>query len=107
MAGDANAERFEFLADGSPWDLTGAELHAQARSAATSQEVALTAVITAVDASRGQFDVAWDGDDVRALLDGQASWSGVWDLQVLEAGQVLPTTVVAGTLAVQMDVTRP
>jgi hypothetical protein len=105
-AGDRNVVRFELLAGGSPWNLAGAVLSAQARTEAVSEEVALTATIVEVDPSRGWYDVGWDGEDVRSLLAGAASWSGVWDLQVVEAEQVLATTVVHGTLSAEMDVTR-
>jgi hypothetical protein len=105
-AGDRNTVRLELLADGSPWNLDGAVLSAQARSTATSPDVALTATIVDVDPSRGLFDVGWDGEAVRALLGGAAAWSGVWDLQVLEPEQDLPTTVLHGTISATMDVTR-
>lgn len=106
VAGDRNTVRLELLADGSPWNLAGAVLSAQARAVPTDPAVALTATITDVDPSRGLYDVGWDGEAVRALLDGAAAWSGVWDLQILETAQALPVTILAGTIEARMDVTR-
>lgn len=105
-AGDANEELVEFLADGVPWDLTGAVVTAQARKKAPDAEVALTATVTEVDAELGQYRVAWDGEMVRAVLAGQESWSGVWDLQVLEDGALLPRTMLRGAMTATHDVTR-
>jgi alkaline phosphatase len=105
-AGDRNAQEFEFLADGVPWDLTGAVLSAQARKSRSDPAAALTATVTAVDAALGTWIVEWDGDDVRTLLGTAESWEGVWDLQVLEVGQTLPVTVLKGTFRAELDVTR-
>ena len=96
--------------DGDPWDLTGATVTAQARRTATDPVVALTASVTPVDAAQGIFAVSWDGNAVRALLDGEASWQGMWDLDVLEAGRAADgesVTVADGAVLAEMDVTRP
>jgi hypothetical protein len=105
-AGDANLAHFAFKQSGLPWDLTGAQLLAQARVTALDTTVALTAVITEVNAAAGQYDIAWPGELVRTAMAGAASWSAVWDLQVLENGQTLPTTMLRGKLSAVMDVTR-
>lgn len=106
-AGDSNREAYEFLADGMPWDLTGAVIAAQARAEAPDEEVAATAIVTVVDAALGRYTVEWDGEgELRALLAGQEEWAGVWDLEVLEAGETLPRSLLYGTFTVLMDVTR-
>ena len=105
-AGDANVAHFNFKQAGQPWNLTGAQVVAQARGTSLDSAVALTASVTAVDAATGQYDIAWDGELVRTLLATADKWSGVWDLQVLEAGADLPTTMLRGKLSAVMDVTR-
>jgi hypothetical protein len=45
------------------------------------------------------------GRGIRSLLAGKATFKGVWDLQ-LASGVADPQTVVAGTFAAEMDVTR-
>lgn len=104
-AGDTSGEVFEFLTDGVPWDMTGCTVAATARRSAIDAEVALTATCTAVDAAIGQWRVAWDPAAVRTLLAGSETWTGVWDLQVTDAGGGI-ATVVRGTLTARLDVTR-
>lgn len=106
-AGDSNRQTFTFHATpGVPWDLTGAELQAQARASSTDVAVAVEAVCTITDATAGLVTVEWDGEEVRALLAGAEEWAGVWDLQILEAGQTLPVTLLVGAWTATMDVTR-
>jgi hypothetical protein len=106
-AGDRNLEQLAFTAGGAPWDLTGSVISAQARRVDTDADPpALEATITALDPTAGSYTMEWDGDDVRVLLDGQSTWNGVWDVQILEAGQTLPVTVHRSSVVAQMDVTR-
>lgn len=105
-AGDRNAVQFAFTAAGQPWVLTGAQLTAQARLSVVDEAVALTAVITIDDDEGGLATIAWPGDTVTQLLAGADKWAGIWDLQLLEAGQPLPTTVLRGKLTAALDVTR-
>lgn len=112
-AGDSNVEAFEFLLNGDPWNLSGAEILAEARKTASDPEIAATATITTVDLSLGQVAIGWDGEELRALLEGAVAragepetWVGVWDLQIHPSGDALPRTVLRGTLTVTNDVTR-
>lgn len=105
-AGDDVRAAWRLLSDGDPWDLTGAALTAQAREAATTADPpALTATVTALDEPGGVVQVAWDGEAIRDLLGDAPSWTGVWDLQVVEAGGNT-VTVMAGKFSARMDVTR-
>jgi len=106
-AGDANVAHFAFKQAGLPWDMTDAQLVAQARLTALTAEVALEATITEVNTAGGLYDIAWDGENVRTLLGETEKWAGVWDLQVLEVGANLPTTMLRGKLSAVLDVTRP
>lgn len=106
IAGDRNRFVFRLLSDGDPWDTRGATVTAQARETAQTTTPALTATVTEVDASIGLWEVAWDGDAVRTLLGTAERWEGVWDLQVVEAGQSLGETPVGGAIGAVWDVTR-
>ena len=106
-AGDRNEQTFAFQQpDGSQWDITGAVITAQARATAADPVVAVEAVCTLTDSVAGLASVAWDGEAVRTLLAGEDTWVGVWDMQILEAGQTLPVTLVAGKFTAVHDVTR-
>lgn len=105
-AGDQNLLTFTIHRGGTAVDLTDLEVTAQARKTATSDEVALTAVIEVTDGPAGKGTMRWPGDDVRTLLAGAAKWSGVWDLQAGAAGED-PVTWCAGAFSAEMDVTRP
>ena len=106
-AGDRNEMQFTFTSNGGPLDLTGQTLTAQARLKTTSPTAALTAVITIIGSpTAGVARVRWPGDDVRTMLAGKESWSGVWDMQV-DNGVDDPVTLAAGTFKAEMDVTRP
>ena len=106
-AGDRNDQLLVFQQpDGSPWDITGAVITSQARAEATDTVVALEATCTIVDGPAGTARVEWDGEAVRALLAGADTWTGVWDLQLLESGQALPLTLLAGKFTAVHDVTR-
>jgi hypothetical protein len=105
-AGDKNEVPLMFKAGNDAWDLTGAVLMAQARATAVDAVVALEATATLTSPENGSASIAWDGEEVRTLLAGAESWVGVWDLQILEAGQTLPRTVLRGKFTAAMDVTR-
>lgn len=104
-AGDLNLFTFHIHRNGTPVNLTGQEVTAQARKSAISDEIALTAVVTVTGAPNGDGTIRWPGDDVRDLLAGAATWKGVWDLQTANPGED-PVTLVAGAFAAEMDVTR-
>jgi hypothetical protein len=103
-AGDTNDMQVTIISGGTPMDLTGVTVSAQARELSTDETPAITATVTVTDAAGGVVVVLWDGDDVRGVLAGAGRWDGVWDLQVDNAGDV--TTVAAGTFEAVMDVTR-
>ena len=111
-AGDQTTLTVTLLAGSAqtPWDLTGAVVSAQARAAPSDIAPALTADVTIIDASAGQVLLVWNGDDIHDLFADEAPdvdmWQGVWDMQVLPAGDPLPRTVVAGNFVAQRDVTR-
>jgi hypothetical protein len=103
-AGDRNAFQLTVQSKGAPFNLTGQTITAQARL--TSLDVAhLDAVIDIIDATGGICVVRWPGDDVRTLLNGKATWTGVWDLQIQATGQD-PITLIGGAFTAVMDVTR-
>ena len=105
-AGDRNLIKITLTTSGTPVDLTGLTLAAQARKKATDPDpAALEAVIEVIDAVTGQIALRWPGADVTALLNGAATWKGVWDLQVVSASED-PQTLVAGSFGAETDVTR-
>lgn len=104
-AGDENRRVIQFLADGVPWDLTGAILSAHAKASVTDTEPALVATIEIIDPLTGMFNLSWNGDEVRTLLGAMPTWKGVWDLQ-LEQGAEFPTTALEGSFSAVLDVTQ-
>lgn len=103
-AGDRNAMTVRILSGGVALPLDGYLVQAQARL--TPVDItALSAVITVVDSTNGLVMVEWPGEDVRDLLDGEAKWNGVWDMQIKLVDEP-PLTVTAGSFAAEMDVTR-
>jgi hypothetical protein len=105
-AGDRNLHHIFVVQNGVPVNLTGQVARAQARAKATDVDPApIEAVIEVVDAVGGHLQLTWPGDDVRAMLAGKATFKGVWDLQ-LASGDADPQTLVKGTFAAEMDVTR-
>jgi hypothetical protein len=105
-AGDRNAIQITLTQGGAPLDLTGYTIAAQARTEPLAPG-ALNAVIEDRVDAQGQFLLRWPGDDVRTLLAGSDTWSGVWDLQILLTPEVDATTVLEGKFAAEQDVTRP
>jgi hypothetical protein len=105
-AGDRNLHHVFVVENGVPVDLTGQQARAQARGKATDEGPApIEAVIEIVDAVGGHLQLTWPGEDVRAMLAGQATFKGVWDLQIT-SGDGPPQTLVKGTFKADMDVTR-
>jgi hypothetical protein len=104
-AGDRNSFHVMITQQGTPVDLTGQTARAQVRAKATDEDPATEAVIQVVNAAGGHLLLSWPGAGIRTLLAGKATFKGVWDLQ-LAAGAADPQTVVAGTFAAEMDVTR-
>jgi hypothetical protein len=104
-AGDRNLVTATITSKGAPVNLTGYTVSAQARKKSVDT-AALAAVVTVDNAALGQISIRWPGDAVTTLLDGKATWNGVWDLQIDQAGSD-PLTVAAGKFSAVMDVTRP
>jgi hypothetical protein len=105
-AGDRNMIELTISYKGTPLNLTGYTLTAQARKTPPDPVVALTAQIAIVDAPNGQITITWPGADVSSLFTGGIdTWAGVWDLQVGSGGNI--TTIAAGKLQAVLDVTRP
>ena len=104
-AGDRNLFNVKLSDSGGPVNLTDSTIEAQARKTAIDPEIAVSAVIAVVDASQGQFEMRWPGEDVRDVLAGAEEWEGVWDLQVYEPGED-PQTLVAGKFTIEADVTH-
>jgi len=100
-AGDSKAILVQVNTGGLPADLTGMEITAQARHTAIDPDPpALTALITPDNLTAGRFFLRWDPDEVRAVLGTTGYWRGVWDCQIDV------TTIVAGPITCEMDVTR-
>lgn len=106
-AGDANRRTFQFLAGDDPWDITGAVIEAHARVTDLDPAPALIATCTIDTIGPGLATVEWDGEVIRTLLANEETWAGVWDLQITEAGQTLPTTLLRGKVTAVQDVTKP
>ena len=105
VAGDSNRERVEFVAGGLPWDITGAVIAAEARASVTAPgPPALTAVVEMTDPPAGVAHISWDGEAVRAVLAGDAEWSGVYDIEIMQGGEV--STPWQRPMRALMDVTR-
>lgn len=104
-AGDLNAITLTITSKGKPFNLTGKTVTAQARLTPLDTQ-ALDAVVEVTNAVNGVCVVRWPGAAVTTLLAGKAAWSGVWDLQVSDTPGGDAQTLVAGTFAAVMDVTR-
>ena len=105
-AGDRNLFTVTIKSAGTPVDLTGFTVTAQARKTSIDVEN-LVAVVTLTDPTNGTITIRWPGDAVTTLLAGAESWAGVWDLQIDDGSADDPVTIVAGKFAAVMDVTRP
>lgn len=106
--GDINETMFELVdPDMNPIDLTGSDVMCQVRSHVTASTVMATGVTNVAEGTSGRVTVAWSDAELSALLVDQGSqWRGVWDLQVVHAGELLPVTYLRGEFIVLMDVTR-
>jgi hypothetical protein len=104
-AGDQNLIACTLTMLGTPLDLTGKAVTAQARLTPTDA-AALDAVIEVTAPASGRFNLRWPGTAVTEMLAGKPAWKGVWDLQVGEPGQDA-LTLIAGKFSAVMDVTRP
>lgn len=105
-AGDRNLISMTIHSKGTPLDLTGKTITAQARATPTSS-TALDSVVTIVDAAAGQLTIGWPGSAVETLLAGDATFKGVWDIQLSTPGEDDAVTLAAGKFTAVMDVTRP
>ena len=80
IAGDKNLVQVTLTSNGSPVDLTGLTVTAQARKLATDPDpAAITCTVTVVDAAAGVVQLRFPGADVTTALAGELSWAGVWD----------------------------
>jgi len=104
-AGDKNLFNVKLTDSSGPINLTDSVLEAQARKTPTDAAIAVSAVISVIDATQGRFEMRWPGEAVRTALAGAEKWSGVWDLQISNAGED-PVTLVAGVFTIESDVTR-
>jgi hypothetical protein len=104
-AGDRNLFNVKLSDSGGPVNLTDSTIEAQARLTAIDPDIAVSAVIAVIDATGGQFEMRWPGEDVRTALAGAEKWEGVWDLQVYDTGEE-PQTLVAGVFTIEADVTH-
>lgn len=86
--------------DGTPVDITGRTYAAQIRATAdaTTTIAAFTCAIT--NAAAGQFACTLSATTTAALAIG----TGVWDLQ--ETNGTVKTTILAGPVRIDYDVTR-
>jgi hypothetical protein len=98
--GDTEAWRFflwQDAAQSKPVDLTGVSATAQIRPQPDSQTIIdLSCVVTLPN----QIDVSLDADDSAAAV------AGFWDLELTYASGVVDT-VIAGPVAVTLDITQP
>lgn len=107
-AGDRNEMSFTLTQGGTPIDLTGKTLAAQARVKVTDASPAVTAEVEITDALAGKGIIRWPGDEVRTSLGTKGSWTGVWDMQMSNGtGPDDAQTVVEGKFGAVLDVTRP
>lgn len=105
-AGDGNAVTWNLIAGGQPWNLTGATVMAHARKVDTDETPAMEAECVVLDEEGGSVRISWDGEtEVRPVLSGTSSWSGVYDIQVV-MGAGKPETVHRAKMFAKMDVTR-
>lgn len=105
-SGDSNKINFTISKDGAPVDLTGYTISAQVRKVVTDIDPAMDAVCQMIDPLAGTFYVTFPGDLVMSMLAGEATFKGVWDIQVTD-DESFTTTLAAGSFEAVLDVTRP
>jgi hypothetical protein len=103
-AGDRNLFQITIKQAGKAVNLTGYTITAQARTS-PPDIVHLDAICTITDPLTGRVDVRWPGEEVRTWIGAGVVQKGVWDLQ-LDDGSMDPWTVIAGSFAAELDVTR-
>lgn len=103
-AGDWNRVRWELVGE-APVDITGCVITCQARKVDTGP-LAMTAVVEMTDPPAGVFHIAWDGEEVRAVLEGKSAWEGLYDIQIQWPQEPGPRTRHRAPLRAQMDITR-
>lgn len=104
-AGDRNLFQLTIRQGGQPVNLTGYTITAQARATSGDTEH-LDAVCTITNPTAGTVDVRWPGDAVLTWLGVETVQKGVWDLQLDDGTAADPWTVISGTFAAELDVTR-
>lgn len=104
-AGDRNLFQLTIRQGGQPVVLTGYTITAQARATSGDAEH-LDAVCTITNDTGGNVDVRWPGDAVATWLGTETVVKGVWDLQLDDGTGADPWTVIYGTFAAELDVTR-
>jgi len=104
-AGDRNLIQLTLRQGGQPINLTGYTITAQARTTA-ADTAHLDAVVTVTDGPSGQCQLRWPGADVETWIGTGTSQKGVWDMQLDDGSGSDPWTVIAGTFAAELDITR-
>lgn len=104
-AGDRNLFQLTIRQGGQPVNLTGYTITAQAR-VTTGDTAHLDAVCAITNAVAGTVDVSWPGTDVLTWLGAKPIQKGVWDLQLDDGTGADPWTVISGSFAAELDVTR-
>ncbi len=89
-------------ADGTPIDITGRSYAAQIRPTADSATVIASFTCAITNAAAGQFACTLSAATTGALAIG----TGVWDLQETSGGGTVKTTILAGPVRIDYDVTR-
>ena len=99
--GDTETVSVTVTTDGTtPVDITGRTYSSQLRSSPDNNVVAATAVCTVTDGPNGKLTVTFSHGDTSTLVPGYY----YWDLQEYAFG--VYSTILAGTVTVNADVTR-
>ena len=107
VAGDDTVVDLNITRDGTPEDTTGAVVASQVRRRPTDPDPALiTAVITVVDETQGQYKITYPGPQVRTALGTNESLSLVYDANITLMGAGAPVTLLKGAFRIVSDVTR-
>ena len=88
--------------NGTPVDITGRTYAAQIRATADAAATIATFTCAITNAAAGQFACTLSASTTGALSIG----TGVWDLQETSGGGTVKTTILAGPVRIDYDVTR-
>jgi hypothetical protein len=89
-------------ADGNPINIAGRTYSAQIRATADAANPLATFTCSIVDAAAGRFACTLSATTTAALSAG----GGVWDLQESYGSPATVSTLLAGTVRIDRDVTR-